>query len=230
MIQALVDVLGPNGTLMAPYFLDYITHQEVFNPLNPPPAVTGAIPNCLVAWPEAQLSSSPSHPVVALGSLAELLIKDHQRVSPVGQDSPFDRLASLSGKVLLLGVNQQANTTIHTGEAVAPAVYWGMPRPDRPKGLFVRLPGGAVEWVHLKEIPGHSAGFDKIEPYLRARGIIRPGGIGQAACQLMRAKALIDAVTDYLKLDPAGLLCDLPGCFSCGQARCYVTNYGGLSA
>jgi len=218
VIEAILMVIGPRGTLMMPYFISP-SYEGIFDRHNPPPTTCGTVPRLLRTWPGAVLSLHPSHPVVAVGPDAEGLTEGHHRVSPVGKDSPIDRMAKMGGKVLLLGVNQRVNTTIHTGEAYAGVPYWGHPRPDRPRGRWAIMPDGRRAWVPLLEIPGDSYGFPNIEPFLVKRGLIAFSTIGRARCRLMPGQALIDAVVQFLRRDPAGLLCDRPECTFCPRAR-----------
>ena len=220
VIMALLDVIGPAGTLLAPYF--FPLYEGALDWARPPLPYTGAIPCELRAWPGAQLSLHPSHPVVALGPAARRLTDGHLRASAVGLGSPFDRLAQLGGQVLLLGVSQATNTTIHTGEAYARVPYWGRPRPDRPAGREVLVPGQAPVWVPLTDYPGDSAGFTKWEPWLVERGLITFGQLGRARCRRMPAQPLIDATVAFLQRQPDGLLCDRLGCAYCAWARSFL--------
>ncbi|HIC89318.1 MAG TPA: AAC(3) family N-acetyltransferase [Anaerolineae bacterium] len=221
VIEAILTVLGPSGTLMMPYFFSPF-YEGLFDPGNPPPTTCGAVPRLLRTWPGAVLSLHPSHPVIAIGADAERLTEGHYRVSSVGKDSPVDRTAKMGGKVLLLGVNQWVNTTIHTGEAYAGVPYWGRPRPDRFRGRWMIMPDGQKTWVPLRETPGDSAGFHKIEPFLIERGLITFGLIGRARCRLMPGQRLIDAVVEFLRRDPSGLLCDRTDCTFCPWARQFL--------
>ncbi len=114
VLDALLGLLGPRGTLVMPYF--FTLYDGVFDYAHPPASYTGALPRQLYAHPGSQFSIHPSHPVVALGPAATQIIQDHYRVSAVGRGSPIDRLAKLGGKVLLLGVTQSVNTTLHPGD------------------------------------------------------------------------------------------------------------------
>lgn len=220
VIAALLDVIGPTGTLLMPHFFPLF--EGALNWAQPPAPYTGLIPSRLRAWPGAHLSVHPTHPVVALGPAAGWLTDGHWRVSAVGQGSPFDRLAKLGGQVLLLGVTQSTNTTIHTGEAHARVPYWGQSRPDRPAGRQVILPGQAPQWMPVIEYPGDSGGFPKLEPLLIERGLIAFGRLGRARCRRMPAQSLIDAAVDCLRRDPGGLLCDRPDCAYCAWARRFL--------
>ena len=218
IVDALLDLVGPTGTVLMPRFVPYVQDQELFDPENPPPSVT-AVPEHLRQQGGAIMSVHPSHPVVAIGSQAEAVTAGHLGASPVGIDSPFDRMARLGAKVLLLGVNQRANTMIHVGEAYAQVRYWGAPRPDRPAGLWILNEEGDKVWVPLTEVPGDSYGFVDIEPFLVLRGLVEYGRIGRARVRLMPGQALIEAVVEFLVRDPAGLLCEREECFFCSWAR-----------
>jgi aminoglycoside 3-N-acetyltransferase len=221
VIEALLTVLGPSGTLMMPHFLrPYF--DGAYDARCPAPSYNGVVPNLLRTWPGAITSLHPSHPVVALGPEATRMTEGHFRVSSVGRDSPMDRMAKAGAKVLLLGVNQVANSTIHIGEAYARPPYWGRPRPDRAPGRWMIFPDGHQEWIVLPETPGDSAGFGNIEPWLVERGLIAFERIGRARCRLMPGQPLIETVVDFLAMDPGGLLCYLPECSFCPWARQFV--------
>jgi aminoglycoside N3'-acetyltransferase len=134
-------------------------------------------------------------------------------------------VAKFDGQVLLLGVQQSANTTIHTGEAYAGVPYWGHSRPDRPTSRWMILPSGQQICVPLPETPGDSAGFPRIEPLLIERNLIKFGSIGHARCRLMPGQTLIDTVVEYLQRDAGGLLCEQPGCAFCAWARQFLVPH-----
>ncbi len=223
LIEALLAVVGRDGLLMMPYFPPPL-YEGVFDAAQPPEPYTGLLPKTLRAWPGALLSLHPSHPVVALGPAAELITHDHHLTSAVGRGSPEDRLANMGGKVLLLGVGQTANTTIHTGEAYAGVAYWGKPRPDRPPGRWVRLPSSRTVYVPLPETPGDDAGFPRVDAWLMQRNGITFASIGRALCRLMPGQLLIETVVEILRRDPAGLLCDRPDCDFCRRARQFLAD------
>jgi len=223
VIEAILAVIGPQGTLMAPHF--FSPHYEGdFDHRNPPPTYCGAVPRLLRTWPGAVFSFHPSHPMVVVGPDAEQLTRDHYRVSAVGKNSPADRLAKMGGKVLLLGVTQWVNSMIHVGEAYAAVPYWGQPHPDRRRGRWAIMPDGQRAWVPLPETPGDSAGYHRLDPFLIERGLIAFGLIGRARCRLMAGQALIDAVVEFLRRDPGGLLCDQPDCYYCVWARQFLSD------
>jgi aminoglycoside 3-N-acetyltransferase len=226
LVEVLLRVIGEEGTLLAPYFVDYKENNDIFDLSRLPPPLTGALPATLITWPGAKISAQPSHPVVVVGALADVLTQNQMNNTPVGIGSPFDKIAKANGKVLLLGVNQKANTTIHTGEAFANLPFWGMPRPGLPEGRWVKPVGEEKHWVKLVGIPGCSIGFEKITPFLEECFLIRSIRIGSANCRVMNAQLLIQAVVDFLKEDQQGLFCDRPSCSFCGWASEFFEKTG----
>ena len=218
LIDVLLKVIGEEGTLLAPYFVNYKDSDELFDLSILPPPVTGALPATLITRSGARISAQPSHAVVAIGALSEVLTQNQMYKTPVGIGSPFDKLAKANGKVLLLGVNQKANTMIHTGEAYANLPFWGKPRPDLPEGRWVKPLGEEKRWVKLVGIPGCSSGFEKITPFIEERNLIHSIRIGSANCRVMNAQSLIQAVVDFLKEDQRRLFCDRPSCTFCNWA------------
>jgi|SRR5579859_561835 len=221
VIESLLAVVGNAGHIMMPYFFPPL-YPGVFDYAHPPVPYTGAVPRALRTWPGAILSIHPTHPFVVVGPAAQQLTEGHYLTSSVGRDSPIDRLAKLGGKVLLLGVGQEANTLIHTGEAYAAVPYWGQLRPDRPPGRRCRLPDNQEIWVPLPETPGDGYGFGKIEPWLRQQGLMRLDCIGAATCSLIPGQRLIETVIEFLENEPGGLLCDRPDCTFCLWARQFL--------
>ncbi len=134
-----------------------------------------------------------------MGADAEALVAGHLYNSPLGIDSPLDRLAKQGGLVLLLGVDHRANSTVHVGECYAHAPYLAAPRfAEAPAQATVRLPSGEEVIVRHREMPGCSAAFNAIEASLRRRRVIRDTRIGAARCQLLPGQAIIDATVEIL--------------------------------
>ena len=220
LVKALLAIIGPRGNLLMPHF--FPLYEGVFDYRNPPRTYAGVTARLFREWPGAVMSVHPSHPVVVVGPQAELLTEGHHLQSAVGKDSPIERIARAGGKVLLLGVPQTVNTTLHTAEAVAEVPYWGQPRVDRPSQRETIMPDGRHIWIALPETPGDSKGFPKIEPLLKEAGLITFGQIGRARCRLMPGQGLIDTAVALLRRDPGGLLCDQPDCYFCPWARQFL--------
>jgi aminoglycoside 3-N-acetyltransferase len=197
VIEALLEVLGPKGTLMVPTF----THSgtEYFDPLVSP-SKNGAITEAARQRPQARRSLHPTHAVTAIGPDAEELVADDLKCGALGRGCALDRLAKKAGRILLLGVNHTANSVIHVGED-----YAGDPdrtkrwSPDNPKRVILKHPDRGEEEVLLTSMMGSTVAFERMEEELRARGQLVEGRIGEASCQLMKGQDVIDATQDILR-------------------------------
>ena len=124
VIAALMEVIGPEGTLMFPAFTyksaylgEPFVHDET-------PVCVGLIPETFRKWPGVIRSVHPSHSVSAIGRLAYELTKDHALdETPMGLNSPYRRLAEHKAKILMLGCSLNTMSYMHALEEEAEAEY-----------------------------------------------------------------------------------------------------------
>ncbi len=216
VIDAILEVIGIKGNLMLPTF-NYV--HPVPSPYYDPretPGRTGILPEVGRRRREAVRSLHPTHSVAVIGPDAGRLTAGHlaQRVFGVG--SPVDLLAREGGKVLLLGVGQTSNSTIHVAEEHA-----GLPKGPWPAGLPVvkiRRPDGTFLSHQLDTSCSCSASFEGAEWALRAHGEIRDARIG-GVCRLMLGRDIIRRVGEMIREKPDILLCTWEHCAPCTAAR-----------
>jgi len=209
VVDALLEAVGPRGTVVVPTFA---TSDPVFDPAA---SVTplGAIPEALRRRPGAVRSQSPLASVAALGGDAEALCAGHD-VSETAhaEGTPYLRIVERDGYVLLLGVDQDRSTLLHTAEELLRAPY--LKRASRPI-----LRDGRPHEVTYDFFPGPHRDFIGLDKALRRRGVVRLGQIGPCVVRLMKAKDLVKAVMEMLREDPAAVLCKNPACEDCVRQR-----------
>lgn len=206
-IDALLDAVGPTGTIVVPTLTGsehVLAGGEVeFDPAWTP-SWTGTIPETLRRREGAIRSLHPTHSVAALGAEAQTLTAGHEdTLTPCGTGSPFVRLGALSGRVLLLGVDHESNTTMHAIEELAGVPYHL--QSGTVRGL-VRLADSTIErsfWPHAYGTPRD---FPAIEPLLEERGIQTHGTVGAALARLIDVAGLIDLGVALLRIDPDYLI------------------------
>ncbi len=142
VIDALLAVLGPQGTLLMPSFNH--AAAEVFNPLATR-TTNGAIPDAFWRRPGVQRSDHPTHAVAACGPRAANYLADHPRHGCWTAESPLGRLVARDGWVLSLGVGHGSSTVYHVAEVSMPAGCLDM----FGSGEYVVQTDGAVA-----EVPG----------------------------------------------------------------------------
>ncbi|MCK4625585.1 MAG: AAC(3) family N-acetyltransferase [Phycisphaerae bacterium] len=219
LIQALLDVIGPEGNLMFPTFNGPLAGELYFDP-DKTPSSTGIIPEMGMKWPGAVRSLHPTHSVAVIGPDADALTRCHLDCRTVGADSPLDRLAKMGGKILMIGVANNTNTTVHVGEEHAGAVK--VLSFFKISSIKVRLPDGSIISHQLDTSPSCSVAFGAIDYPLRRKDQLADGRLGGAKLLLMRGSDVIETVCEMIKDKPDVLLCTWEGCRTCSSARKYL--------
>lgn len=214
VIRALLDVVGSDGLVVVPTF----GGKQPFDRHNTPTTL-GIIADRFWRRPDAVRSLHPTHSVAAIGKGAEELIKDHEKApTAYGQGTPYHRLATSGGKILLIGVDQDRNTTLHTAEALAEVPYLDTIKAsyldDDQKEISIEIPATA----------GPHRNFIGLDKLFRERGIMKIGWIGSAVCRLMDAGAILDATLEALRKNPAAVLCDNPACADCVMQKARIKS------
>lgn len=206
VIAAFKDILGPTGTLVMPVFTFNVSGWGVgaFDHAATPSRV-GLITEIFRRSPGVLRSKHPTHSVAACGPLAAEFVDGPLEYSPLGKGSPLDRVRLAGGKILMVGVGQDRNSTLHLAECLAPAPYLSIsftPGREFDIGLSTRPGGGDPLLTPLPEMPGSSEGFTAIEEPLRARGVLVDTMLGKAKCQLHDAAQLVEAAVDEIRMNP----------------------------
>ncbi len=214
LLTTLRSVQGEQGTLLVPTFRD--PHSPFFfatDDWDSQPADTltcGAFAEIVRQQIEAARSHHPTFSFAALGHDAELLTRNAPFHYPFGSDSPLARLHQLDGDILLLGVDNSVNLSLHLAE-----IWANVPFIHRSAGI----PVAPETLITLRGMPGCQNGYGKIAPLLRQSRIGRQGYIGNAPAQLLRQRHVVSLAVALLQGRGSALLCDDPQCVDCAYAR-----------
>lgn len=211
VIDALTQAVGSEGTVLFPT----LTGAATDSPELPPrfdarhtPCWTGKIPETARKRAGTRRSLHPTHSVAAAGRLAEWFTSGHQYVrTPCGVGSPYDKLASIGGKILLIGVTQQSNTSFHHAEETAGAPYVNQVEPinvdliDECGGRHIMLATALHSWMYSRD-------YDAFEPELMAQGICTLHQLGNAELRVVEAMELRKFLLNMLLDDPLATLAE----------------------
>jgi aminoglycoside N3'-acetyltransferase len=199
LIEALLEVLGPDGTLVMPSWTD--EDDQPFDPASPSArAHLGIVADVFWRRPDV-LRGGHVFAMAARGPRAEYITGAPLVLPPHAQDSGVARVHELDGWVLLLGVDHDANTTIHLAEALAGVPY------RVPKYCTI-LRDGQPARVDYGEIDHCCQNFTLAGEWLTERGLERRGRLGHATARLSRCSDVVDVVVPELRADAGGGGCE----------------------
>jgi len=208
VISALLDVLGPEGTLVLPSFQKGSEHvlvrQGVRFDVRSSPSEMGAISEAFRRRPGVVRSLSPTHCLAALGRNAQALLAGHANCTvSAGRGSPFERLVQGGGRILLLGVTHASDTTLHYIENTggAPTVCR-----ERFSPVVIDTQGAESIVPTFPHMPGLRRRYERVEELLLTAGAQRHGRVGQATARLVQAGAMDALVRAELRRDPLYLI------------------------
>ena len=214
LIGALREALGPDGTLVMPSWSG--EEDEPFDPRSSAADEDlGVVAQVFWQLPGV-LRADHFHAFAAVGPQAAFVLQDPLPLPPHFPASPVGRVHDLDGQVLLLGVNHDANTTIHLAETMAEVPY-GVPK----YGAVLR--DGRRERIRYRENDHCCRNFSRVDEWLRAEGLQAEGPVGHGNGRLARSRDVTGVVIVKLKEEPLLFLCEPgSGCEECETARASV--------
>lgn len=212
VVQALVDAVGPTGTLMMPTHSGALSEPSLwqhppvpeswwqtiresmpaFDPALTPTREMGAIVECFRHLPGVVRSNHPTVSAAAIGPNAAALIEGHDLIDRLGERSPQGKLYALEGHILLLGVDHGNNTSLHLAEVrsgVMSTVQDGAP---------VIVDGTRV-WVEIEHVDDDDGDFAQLGEAFAATGGERQGPVGTGIARLVRARDIVDFGVDWIR-------------------------------
>ncbi|MFX1569836.1 MAG: aminoglycoside N(3)-acetyltransferase [Promethearchaeota archaeon] len=214
VIKAVMQLITSEGTLIMPTFSGDNTDPSNWE--NPPvpekwwdtirnemppyhPSITptrgmGIIVDTFRKWPDVIRSNHPVSSFAAWGKHAEYITKNHELEADLGETSPLARIYQLNGKILLVGVSHENNSSLHLAEY----------RSHYP-GKHYKLNGSAVlinqkrKWVEWKELNLNIDDFEQIGKDYESKIKYIPGKIGLAKARLLSQREMVDFAIDWFE-------------------------------
>lgn len=201
LIDTILEVLGPRGTLLMPT-LSYRTvtrENPVFDQQSTPSCV-GGLTEYFRCRAGTQRSLHPTHSVAGIGDRVEYFLLDHAKdYTPCGPNSPFSKLKETGGKLLFIGCGTQPNTSMHAiEELVIPPYLFADP-------IHYRLKTEEGEEIEKEYLPHDFKGFeqryDRLLPLLDTEDY-HEGSILAASTIVIKVKPMWEKALSQLHKDP----------------------------
>lgn len=182
---------------------------EFFTRSMPVDRMIGAVPETLRKHPKALRST---HPILSFAGVSA----DESSVASILESqslefplAPIEKIAESNGYVLLLGVGNTVNTSIHFGEYLA------------GRKQFTRWALTMQGIIECPKFPGCSDGFSAIDDSVDS--FTMESQAGEAEIKAVPIVDLLDTVRVCVKNNPLSLLCPRPDCARCCAVRTAVT-------
>ena len=214
IIEALTLVVGDEGTIMMPTQswknLDPETgvhwdadesewdiireNWPAYDKNITPTNTMGAVAEMFRSWPGSLRSDHPARSVCARGKHASYLVENHELSNIFGEGSPIAKLYELNGKVLLLGVGYDKNTSIHLADVRAE--YPGKHNCVEHSAIFE---DGKRVWKAYETLFVDGEDFEDIGEAFEKENEISIGKIGEATIRLMNQRELVDFAVGWME-------------------------------
>ncbi|MFX0024529.1 MAG: aminoglycoside N(3)-acetyltransferase [Candidatus Hermodarchaeota archaeon] len=214
VIEAMLQILTPEGTLIMPTFSgdntdpshwenppvpeswwDIIRNEmPAYHPKITPTRGMGAVVDTFRNWHNVIRSNHPISSFAVWGKHAEFITNNHELLSDLGENSPLARIYDLGGLILLVGVTHENNSSLHLAEYRSEYA-----------GKRKRLTGSAIyvnnerQWVEWEELNINSDDFEQLGIDFESKISYIPGKVGLAEARLLSQKEMVDFAVEWLK-------------------------------
>ncbi len=214
LIRALLEIVGEEGTLMMPTQtwknLDPSTgvhweepvewwpiireHWPAYDKEITPTNSMGIVAEMFRKWPEAYRSDHPARSIAAVGKHAEYITSEHDLSNIFGNNSPVDKLYTLDGYVLLIGVGYEKNTSLHLAETRANFATKRFS--DESSAILV---DGKRQWVTYTTQAVDDEDFIRLGNEYDTENKIKIHSVGNAYVRFLKQKPLVDWTVQWME-------------------------------
>lgn len=214
IIESLIETVGEDGTIMMPTQswknldpeagVHWVVSEENWDTIREnwpaydkritPTNTMGAVAEMFRSWPGSIRSDHPARSVAAWGRYAEHLVSNHDLSDIFGDGSPIGKLYQLDGKVLLIGVGYDKNTSIHLADVKAD--YPGKHNSIEHSAI---MENGRRVWKEYETLYVDGEDFVDIGSAFELNNTVEKTALGNAELRLMSQRELVDYAVEWIE-------------------------------
>ena len=200
IIDALQEVLGPEGTLMMSTVSGNVGPEQTVFHVAHTASTVGVLSNVFRKRPAAIRSLHPVHSIAAMGPKAKFFTEGHLEArTPWSPESPYGKLMRNNGFILFLGADLQANTCIHAIEIEARVP--GLHRRETTRLQVIDYDGTLRETDHHWHAPKRSR-YNDLEHIVERAGGLTYGRVGDGISRFVDAAILRETLLPIFRETP----------------------------
>ncbi len=213
VIEVLLKIVGSSGTVMMPtqswrnldpeVGVHWETGEEDWQKIRDywpaydkhitPTNTMGAVAEMFRSWPGTVRSDHPARSFAANGANAQYLVENHDLRDIFGESSPLAKLYKLGGKVLLIGVEHDKNTSLHLADVRAE--YPGKHNTVEHSAMLVE---GVRQWAGYETLYVDGEDFTEIGSAFEKAYPVGLARIGNALVRCMDQRTLVDFAVSWM--------------------------------
>ena len=214
VIRSLLEAVGTDGTVMMPtqswknldpetgvHWLEPKEWWDIIRENWPaydkritPTNTMGAVAEMFRQWPGSERSDHPARSVAANGKNAIFLTENHTLENIFGEGSPLSRFYDLDGKVLLIGVDYDKNTSLHLADVRAE--YPGKHNCVEHSAI---MENGKRVWKAYETLSVDGEDFIEIGKAFELSCRVNKVQLGNATLCLMNMRQLVDFAVEWIE-------------------------------
>lgn len=214
LIEALLDVVGEEGTIVSDAFVDAKTYRSPFAKKEivdeNTKSYAGAFANAMIKYPGSYRSKHPIQKFVAIGKLAKKLMAEHNKDSFAY--GVLKEMVKLNGKNVKIGPENKV-PGVGTTHIVICELKFEQRRV--PKGVYYEE-NGEVKYHQINWVGGCGFGFTNLmEEFEKQGAVLYKGKIGNADLSITDMAKTYEIEKDILSVHPENILCKNKDCLDC---------------